>query len=362
MFNKFFQKNTEKKAGDTLVQSLSQFGIAVTVDEIIEGYQAVQFVCSITNDKSFNSVRALKKNLWLDLEAHSFLLDEIADSNHKRFSVTIEKSPKRGVFSFTDAMKGYETSEESPFKVPIGATIRKEVYSLDLGEIGSVAVAGSTGSGKSVLFHSIINALLLQNNPEDLQLVLIDPKRVELTLYSDIPYLHYPVEVSYDKSADILRKTLLEIDRRIELFAKASVENINEYRKLEDREKLPQMVVLIDEFSDLMHVDPNVMESAVGEIAQKAVQTGFNIIIGTSRPCIDVYTQKILNNMDVKVVGTLCNDIDSKLVIGSDDALVLTDSGDMLVLQKGDSKPDRIQVCFMEEGEIVDRVNKLKLN
>ena len=223
-----------------------------------------------------------------------------------------------------------------------------------------VLVAGATGSGKSVLINSFISSLLFRASPSEVKLILIDPKRVEFSSYSDIPHLHTPVIVEPDKALAALRWAVSEMERRYKLFENARVRNIAGYNDLSGFQALPYLVIIVDEFADLMHVAPVEIEKSVCRIAQMARAVGIHLILATQRPSVDVLTGLIKANIPTRIAFNVTSQVDSRVVLDQQGAEKLLGRGDMLYVPPEASKPQRIQGVYVSDGEINDLVKFLR--
>jgi S-DNA-T family DNA segregation ATPase FtsK/SpoIIIE len=217
-------------------------------------------------------------------------------------------------------------------------------------------VAGTTGSGKSVLVNSIISCLLLQNTPIDLKLIMIDPKRVELTGYNGIPHLAAPVVVEMDRVISTLQWALREMDSRYKKFADIGARHIGEYNKKimrrKDVEKMPFIVIIIDELADLMMLAPEDTERSVTRLAQLARATGIHLVIATQRPSVDVVTGLIKANFPARIAFAVASSTDSRVILDSTGAERLLGQGDMLFQKPDSPAPLRLQGCFVSDTEL----------
>jgi S-DNA-T family DNA segregation ATPase FtsK/SpoIIIE len=221
-------------------------------------------------------------------------------------------------------------------------------------------IAGATGSGKSVCINSIITCLLLNNTPDDLRLIMVDPKMVELTNYNGIPHLLVPVVVELKRVVSTLNGVTTEMERRYKLFSQAGARNIEAYNQLRAsraEEKLPYIVVLIDELADLMMVAPEEVERSICRIAQLARATGIHLVIATQRPSVDVVTGLIKANFPARVSFAVTSQVDSRVVVDTTGAEKLLGRGDMLYMASDSSKLMRLQGCFVSDAEIERLVN-----
>ncbi|TSC93863.1 MAG: DNA segregation ATPase FtsK/SpoIIIE, S-DNA-T family [Candidatus Berkelbacteria bacterium Athens1014_28] len=252
-------------------------------------------------------------------------------------------------------------TQKSKLAIALGRDVAGTAVAIDLESMPHLMVAGATGSGKSVCINSIISAFLFNNSPEDMRLLLIDPKRVELTNYNGIPHLLSPVVIDVDKTISTLKWTVYEMERRYKIFSDSGKRNIASYNELPGPEgKLPYIVVIIDELADLMAVSANEVEASIVRIAQMARATGIHLIVATQRPSVDVLTGLIKANITSRIAFATASNVDSRTILDMSGAEKLLGNGDMLFIGNGLSKPRRIQGCFVSDKEINSLVGFLK--
>jgi DNA segregation ATPase FtsK/SpoIIIE, S-DNA-T family len=257
------------------------------------------------------------------------------------------------------ALRGVMESEEwqankDPLTIGLGRDVSGQPVVAGLTRMPHLLVAGATGSGKSVCVNSIITALLLSHTPESLRFLMIDPKRVELTVYNGIPHLIAPVVVEVERAVPVLQWATREMERRYKLFAKISARNIESYNeKLVARGEqiLPYIVIFIDELADLMLSAPDDVERYVCRIAQMARATGIHLVIATQRPSVDVVTGLIKANFPARIAFAVTSLIDSRVILDSPGAEQLLGRGDMLYMAPDTSKLQRLQGCFVSDRE-----------
>jgi S-DNA-T family DNA segregation ATPase FtsK/SpoIIIE len=217
-------------------------------------------------------------------------------------------------------------------------------------------IAGATGSGKSVCVNAIIACLLCTATPVEVQFVMIDPKRVELVNFNGIPHLRQPVVVEMDKAVTALQDAVAEMDRRFKIFAQVGARNIDIYHHItenkSDAEKLPYLIVIVDELADLMMISPEEVERAITRLAQMARATGIHLILATQRPSVDVVTGLIKANFPSRISFAVTSQIDSRVVLDSPGAEKLLGRGDMLYMASDSSKLLRLQGCFVSDREL----------
>ena len=222
----------------------------------------------------------------------------------------------------------------------------------DIEKMPHLLIAGSTGSGKSVAIHALIVSLLYKNSPETLKLIMIDPKRVELTIYNDIPHLISPVITDGKKALGVFRWAMNEMENRYEKLQSAGARDIKSYNKIHAEDQIPYLVIIVDELADLMLVYGRDIESAIVRLAQMARATGIHLVLSTQRPSVEVITGLIKANITSRMALQVPSQIDSRTILDTAGAEKLLGGGDMLFISSELSKPKRIQGAFISEEEL----------
>ncbi len=342
-------------------KTLESFGIAARVVEINLGPAVTQYALEIALGTKLSKITALSNDLALALAAPTGQI-RIEAPIPGRSLVGIE-IPNRSLEFVT--LKQMLSSDEmqhakSKLTVALGLDVAGNPVVADVARMPHVLIAGTTGSGKSVLVNSWIASLLYRTTPNEVKLILVDPKRVELTGYNGIPHLLTPVIVDVDKILSALKWALQEMDRRYKLFAGNSVRNIDSYNELSGFQALPFIVIFIDELADLMSYAPVEVEDAICRIAQMARATGIHLIVSTQRPSVDVITGLIKANIPCRVAFNVSSMVDSRVIIDMPGAEKLLGRGDMLYIPPDQAKPTRIQGTYVSEQEIGQLVEFLK--
>jgi len=269
------------------------------------------------------------------------------------FREVIEKQPKNS----------------SLLEVPLGRDIAGNIQMLDINKMPHLLIAGATGSGKSVGINSMIVSLLLKAKPNEVKLMMIDPKMVELNVYNEIPHLLTPVVTNPKKAAQALNKVVQEMERRYELFAASGTRNMASYNEFVEKKnketdeslvKLPYIVVIVDELADLMMVASNDVENAITRLAQMARAAGIHMILATQRPSVDVITGIIKANVPSRIAFAVSSGTDSRTILDSNGAEKLLGRGDMLYVPMGANKPNRVQGAFISDTEVEKVVDFVK--
>jgi S-DNA-T family DNA segregation ATPase FtsK/SpoIIIE len=246
-------------------------------------------------------------------------------------------------------------SIDSKLRLALGRNVAGEPIAADLTLMPHLLIAGATGSGKSVCINALTTCLLFNNTPDELRLIMIDPKMVELTLFDGIPHLMAPVIVNTEEAVQALRWVTLEMDKRYRLFSDSSTRNIETYTQLmasRGKEGLPDVVVIIDELADLMMVSPDEVERSITRIAQLARATGIHLIVATQRPSVDVVTGLIKANFPARISFAVTSQVDSRVILDNGGAEKLLGRGDMLYMASDSSKLVRLQGCFVADEEV----------
>lgn len=245
-------------------------------------------------------------------------------------------------------------AEEGPLRIALGQDVAGQPVAADLSRMPHLLIAGATGSGKSVCINSIIACLLFNNTPDDLRLVMVDPKMVELTNYNGIPHLIVPVVVEIERVVATLKWVTSEMERRYRLFAKVGARNIEAYNASHPSrpDHMPNIVVLIDELADLMMAAPEEAERSICRLAQLARATGIHLVIATQRPSVDVITGLIKANFPARIAFTVFSGVDSRVILDTTGAEKLLGRGDMLYMASDSSKLVRMQGCYISDAEL----------
>ena len=258
------------------------------------------------------------------------------------------------------------TEAKSKLTSCLGMDVGGNPIYFDISKMPHLLIAGATGMGKSVCINSIIISLLYKARPEDVKLILIDPKKVEFNIYKDIPHLYAPIVSDPKKAAGALASAVAEMERRFELIEEVGVRDIGTYNAVTEndpeKERMPHMVIIIDELADLMMTAPDDVESCICRLAQKARAAGIHIVIGTQRPSVDVITGLIKANIPSRIACTVASQVDSRTIIDIAGAEKLIGRGDMLFAPVGAAKPMRVQGAFVSEAEVEKIVSFIKAN
>lgn len=359
-------KNNKKELisiASRLEETLSSFGVEAKVIQVTKGPSVTRFELQPNAGVKVSKITHLADDIALSLAASSIRIEAPIPG---KSAVGIEV-PNKSV-SPVYLREVLEDSEFKTFNKNVAFALGKDIGGncivADLSKMPHLLIAGATGSGKSVCINTLIISLLYKYSPDDVKLLLVDPKVVELSIYNDIPHLLIPVVTNPKKAAGALNWAVNEMTRRYTLFADNNVRNIEGYNDLCNKgkieEKLPWIIIVIDELADLMMVCPGEVEEYIGRLAQMARAAGMHLVIATQRPSVDVITGVIKANIPSRISFAVSSQIDSRTILDSAGAEKLLGRGDMLFYPVGESKPIRIQGAFISEEEVENVVNFIK--
>jgi len=345
----------------TLVEKCAEFGVDGKVEQINPGPVVTTFEFRPDAGVKYSRVTGLADDLCLAMAAESILIERMPGKstvgiqvpNHNRETIWLRDVVECESFA----------QSKSRLPVALGKDISGRIVTGDLASMPHVLIAGSTGSGKSVAINAMIMSVLFKSTPEQVRMILVDPKRVELGMYEGIPHLFTPIITEAKLAANALRNAVREMERRLKLLAANHVRNIDQFNKLfehgsdylfEDvnQEPLPYIMIIIDELADLMMLDRANVEEAITRLAQMARAVGIHLVLATQRPSVDVITGLIKANVPTRMSFRLATKVDSRTIIDSNGAESLLGRGDMLFLPPGTSRLQRVHAPFVTEKEI----------
>ena len=347
-----------KANANQIKRTLLNFGIVVEMDEISIGPSVTRYALKPAEGVKLSKILGLQNNLELALAAHPVRIEApIPGKSLVGIEVPNTSKATIGLGSLL-AEPGYAESDK-PLLVALGRDVSGMTRFANIAKMPHALIAGATGSGKSVTIHAIVNSLLFRNPPENLKFIMIDPKRVELTLYNKIPHLLTPVITDAKKAILALKWAAKEMDRRYDLLEKKTVRDIDSYHKTvlkgganAEEDPMPYIVVIIDELADLMQAYPRELESAIVRLAQMSRAVGIHLLLSTQRPSVNVITGLIKANIPARVALQVSSQIDSRTIIDAAGAEKLLGAGDMLYAGGEMSKPERIQSAYISESEV----------
>ena len=350
-----------------LVEKCAEFGVDGQVTQINPGPVVTTFEFKPDAGVKYSRVTGLADDLCLAMAAESILIERMAGKstvgiqvpNHERETIWLRDVVECESFA----------QSKSRLAIALGKDINGRIVTGDLAAMPHVLIAGSTGSGKSVAINAMIMSVLFKSTPEQVRMILVDPKRVELGMYEGIPHLFTPIITEAKLAANALRNAVREMERRLKLLASHHVRNIDQYNRMvesatpdmfedsADQDPLPYIMIIIDELADLMMLDRANVEEAITRLAQMARAVGIHLVLATQRPSVDVITGLIKANVPTRMSFRLATKVDSRTIIDSNGAESLLGRGDMLYLPPGTSRVQRVHAPFVTEKEIAEVVS-----
>ena len=344
-----------------LVEKCAEFDVRGQVVQINPGPVVTTFEFRPEAGVKYSRVTGLAEDLCLAMRAESILIERMAGKSTVGIQVP---NHDRETIWLRDVIEAENFTEtKSKLTLAMGKDINGRLVTADLATMPHVLIAGSTGSGKSVAINAMIMSVLYKATPQQVRLILVDPKRVELGMYEGIPHLFTPIITEPKLAANALRNAVREMERRLKLLASRSVRNIDQYNKLfenqtpslfesDEEQPLPHIIIIIDELADLMMLDKANVEEAITRLAQMARAVGIHLVLATQRPSVDVITGLIKANVPTRISFRLATKVDSRTILDSNGAEALLGRGDMLFLPPGTSRLQRLHAPFVTEKEI----------
>ncbi len=358
-----------KETAMRLQQTLSTFGVKVTITDISQGPAVTRYELQPEQGVKVSKIVGLADDIKLNLAATDIRMEAPIPG---KAAIGIEVPNKENAsVGLRDLLESKEYKDfPSKLAFAVGKDIAGKVVVADIAKMPHMLIAGSTGSGKSVCINTLIMSLLYKATPDEVKLIMIDPKVVELSVYNGIPHLLIPVVTDPKKAAAALHWGVAEMTDRYQKFADFGVRNLKEYNaKIEQKiaagdteagKPMPQIVIIVDELADLMMVAPGEVEESICRLAQLARAAGIHLIIATQRPSVDVITGLIKANMPSRVAFAVSSGVDSRTILDMNGAEKLLGKGDMLFYPQGYPKPARIQGAFVSDEEVGNIVDFLK--
>ena len=351
------------KIARKIEETLQSFGVDARVAEVNLGPAVTQYALELALGTKVSKITALTNDLALATEAPTGQIRiEAPIPGRNLVGIEIPNRSLEVVTLRTMLASSSMQKNKSKLAVSMGLDVSGNPIIADISKMPHVLVAGTTGSGKSVLVSAFICSLLFRASPQEVRLIMVDPKRVEFTAFNGIPHLLTPVIVEPEKILSALKWSMTEMDRRYKLFADRGVRNIEGYNELSGFQALPYIVIVIDELADLMMFAPVEVEDAIARLAQMARATGIHLVIATQRPSVNVITGLIKANVPCRIAFNVSSMIDSRFIIDGPGAEKLLGRGDMLFVPPESAKPTRIQGAFVSEKEVKKLVEFLKNN
>lgn len=362
------KKNTDvsselRENADKIIQTLDSFNVHVKISNVSRGPTITRYEVEPAAGTRVRSIINLLDDIALSLASSGVRSDGII-AGKSAIGIEVPNKTVNTVY-VRELIEDEQFAEaKSKLTTSLGKDVSGSPVYLDIAKMPHLLIAGATGMGKSVCINSLLVSLLYKARPDEVKLILIDPKKVELNIYNGIPHLLVPVVFDPKKAAGSLHWAVTEMERRFELIEAQNTRNIAQYNAAvasdPTKELLPQIVIIIDELADLMMSAPDDVEASICRLAQKARAAGMHLIIGTQRPSVDVITGLIKANIPSRIAFTVASQIDSRTIIDMQGAEKLIGRGDMLYAPVGSSKPIRVQGSFVSEKEIEEIVDFIK--
>ena len=349
------------ETADILAETLEDFGISIEGKGWVAGPTVTLFKISLPSGVRVNRITVLSDDIALALAAPGVrIFAPIPGTNY--VGIEVPNKVRQNVL-LGDVL---DCAPAGPLQCAVGKDVEGNNVVMDLAKAPHVLIGGTTGSGKSVGINSFIMSMLMRNTPNEVRMILIDPKRVEFSLYNGIPHLYIPVVEDPKDASAALNWGVAEMERRLKLFSSVGARNIAQFNtkvqsgELENENALPFIVIVIDELADLMMNVGKEVEFSISRLAQLARAAGIHLIVATQRPSANVVTGLIKSNITTRIAFTVASGIDSRVILDSPGAENLTNNGDLLFSKPDLAKPLRIQGCYVSEDEINDVVEHLK--
>ena len=358
-----------KETAMRLQQTLNTFGVKVTITDISQGPSVTRYELQPEQGVKVSKIVGLADDIKLNLAATDIRIEAPIPG---KAAIGIEVPNKENMtVALRDLLENKEFQEfNSNIAFAVGKDIAGKTVVADIAKMPHMLIAGATGSGKSVCINTLIMSILYKAHPDDVKLIMVDPKVVELSVYNGIPHLLIPVVTDPKKASAALHWGVSEMEDRYRKFADYNVRDLKGYNKKietmpvpegeEAPKKMPQIVIIVDELADLMMVCPGEVEESICRLAQLARAAGIHLIIATQRPSVDVITGLIKANMPSRVAFSVSSGVDSRTILDMNGAEKLLGKGDMLFYPQGYSKPARVQGAFVSDKEVSDVVDYLK--
>ena len=334
----------------TLQQTLADFKVKANIINACHGPAVTRYELEPAPGVKVSKITNLADDIALRLAASSVRIEQIPGKS--AIGIEVPNKELEGV-QLREVLESPKfDSAKSRLTVGLGMDIGGQAIFADLGKMPHLLVAGATGSGKSVCINTLITSILFKAKPDEVKFILVDPKMVELSGYNGIPHLMVPVVTDPKKAASVLNWSVQEMEKRYSRFAENNVRNMETYNKKFPDDKMPAIVIIIDELADLMMVAPHDVEDAICRLAQKARAAGIHMVLATQRPSVDVITGIIKANIPSRISFAVSSQIDSRTILDRSGAEKLLGKGDMLFFPVGASKPRRVQGAFVSDDEV----------
>ena len=360
------KKQSPADAGDVkhnaqiIKDTLSEFSIEVDMEGANIGPKVTQYTLKPPSGVKLSRISALETNLALNLAAQALRI-EAPIPGQRAVGIEVPNRKAADVRLYGILTSKQWTGNAEPLGFAIGKDIGGDAVVGELNKMPHLLIAGQTGSGKSVMINTLLSSLLYRNSPSDMRVILVDPKQVEMTPYQDIPHLLTPIITEPEKTISALKWAVNEMERRYSLLAEVKVRDIKSYNGKNPEERMPYIVIVIDELADLMMIAARDVEALIVRLAQKARAVGIHLVLATQRPSVDVITGLIKANIPARIAFTVASQIDSRTILDQVGAEKLLGQGDMLLLTPSMSKPKRIQGAWVTDDEVNKITDHLRM-
>lgn len=360
------KKQSPADAGDVkhnaqiIHDTLAEFSIDVEMEGANIGPKVTQYTLKPPSGVKLSRISALETNIALNLAAQALRI-EAPIPGQRAVGIEVPNLKAADVRLYGMLTSTQWKGAGAPLSFTIGKDIAGDAVIGELDKMPHLLIAGATGSGKSVMINTLLTSLLYRNGPADMKLILVDPKQVEMTPYNDIPHLLTPVIVEPEKCISALKWAVNEMERRYSLLAEEKVRNIAGYNHLKPEERMPYVIIVIDELADLMMIAARDVEALIVRLAQKARAVGIHLVLATQRPSVDVITGLIKANVPARIAFTVASQVDSRTILDQIGAEKLLGQGDMLMLTPQLNKPKRIQGAFVSDEEVTKVTDHLRM-
>ena len=352
-----------RRNGEQLVETLREYGVEATVVGISRGPAVTRYELKPAPGVKINRITNLNKDIALRLAAKGVRIEAPIPG---KAAVGVEiPNQNLSIVRIRSLIESEEFRDaHSPVTVAVGKDIDGSIVLADLAKMPHLLIAGATGMGKSVCINSMLMSLIYKSSPEDVRLIMVDPKSVELDVYNGLPHLLVPVVCDPKKAAGALQWAVTEMEKRYSLLREQGVRNIDGYNKIAERsdeiQKMPRIVIIIDEMADLMMTAPKEVENTISRLAAMARAAGMHMVLATQRPSVDIITGTIKANVPSRIAFAVSSGVDSKIILDEGGAEELIGKGDMLMHPVGMAKPKRVQGCFVDDSEVEKVVTFIK--
>jgi S-DNA-T family DNA segregation ATPase FtsK/SpoIIIE len=360
------KKQSPADAGDVkhnaqiIKDTLSEFSIEVDMEGANIGPKVTQYTLKPPSGVKLSRISALETNLALNLAAQALRI-EAPIPGQRAVGIEVPNRKAADVRLYGILTSKQWTGNAEPLGFAIGKDIGGDAVVGELNKMPHLLIAGQTGSGKSVMINTLLSSLLYRNSPSDMRVILVDPKQVEMTPYQDIPHLLTPIITEPEKTISALKWAVNEMERRYSLLAEVKVRDIKSYNGKNPEERMPYIIIVIDELADLMMIAARDVEALIVRLAQKARAVGIHLVLATQRPSVDVITGLIKANIPARIAFTVASQVDSRTILDGVGAEKLLGQGDMLLSTPSMSKPVRIQGAWVTDDEVNKITDHLRM-